>query len=93
MWRVYVAVRPYTRYGPKQSFSSLLEYPRRRSLRARLPLRGLYTEETGGDMIRPLCSGSYNRQSSGVLCPFASMVLESVAVSLAKLGFDHGYPV
>jgi len=63
------------------------------SLRARLPLRGLYTKETGGDMLQPLCSGSYNRLSSGVSCPFASMVLESVAVSLAKPGFDHGYPV
>ena len=63
------------------------------SLRARLPLRGLYTEETGDDMIRPLCSGSYGRCPIGVLCPLASMVLEFVAVSLAKPGSNHGYPV
>jgi hypothetical protein len=35
-------------------------------------------------MIWLLRSGSYDRYPIGVSCPFASMVLEFVAVSLAK---------
>ena len=62
------------------------------SLRARHPLRGLYTEETEFDMIRLLRSGSYDRYPIGVTCPFASMVLEFVAVSLAKPVFIMAIP-